>query len=246
MSDSGRTPFYDCTMSTTAISKSTFDFLKDLRQNNNRDWFTENKSRYLEEQAKVIRLADNILNGVSKFDVLEPSTGKKSLFRIYRDVRFSKNKNPYKIHFSGQLKRATAYRRGGYYFHFEPGGKTMIAGGFWAPSSADLKRMREEIAADPEPVRKLITAPDFVKTFGELKGDQVKTAPRGYTVDHPAIDLLRFKQYLLFREFSDQEAMSDDFLDQIVDTFKNMLPFFDHMSTVLTTDANGVPIEGLE
>jgi uncharacterized protein (TIGR02453 family) len=233
-------------MSTTAISKTTFDFLKELRQNNNRDWFNENKDRYLAEQAKVVSLAENILKEVSKVDVLEPSTGKKSLFRIYRDVRFSKNKDPYKTHISGQMKRATAYRRGGYYFHFEPGGKSMIAGGFWAPNSADLKRMREEIAADPESVRKIITAPAFVDTFGELKGDQVKTAPRGYTVDHPAIDLLRFKQYLLFREFTDEEVMSAGFLDHIVETFKNMLPFFDHMSGVLTTDANGVPIEGLE
>lgn len=233
-------------MSTTAISKSTFDFLQDLAQNNNREWFTEHKDRYLAEQTKVIGLAEQILAEVSKIDILEPSTGKKSLFRIYRDVRFSKNKAPYKVHFSGQMKRATAYRRGGYYFHFEPGGKTMIAGGFWAPNSADLKRMREEVAVDPESVRKIISAPAFVKTFGGLKGDQVKTAPRGYTVDHPAIDLLRYKQYLLMREFTDQEAMSFGFLDQIVETFKNMLPFFDHMSMVLTTDANGVPIEGLE
>lgn len=233
-------------MSTTAISKSTFDFLKDLAKNNNRDWFTEHKDHYLAEQAKVIGLADQILAEISKIDVLEPSTGKKSLFRIYRDVRFSKNKAPYKVHFSGQMKRATAYRRGGYYFHFEPGGKTMIAGGFWAPNSADLKRMRAEVAVDPESVRKIINAPAFVKTFGGLKGDQVKTAPRGYTVDHPAIDLLRYKQYLLMREFTDKEAMAPDFLDHIVETFKNMLPFFDHMSMVLTTDANGVPIEGLE
>ncbi|GAB5551531.1 MAG: DUF2461 domain-containing protein [Saprospiraceae bacterium] len=232
-------------MSTTAISKSTFDFLKDLAKNNNREWFNEHKDRYLAEQAKVIGLADQILTEVSKVDVLEPSTGKKSLFRIYRDVRFSKNKAPYKVHFSGQMKRATAYRRGGYYFHFEPGGKTMIAGGFWAPNSADLKRMRTEVAVDPESVRKIISAPAFVKTFGGLKGDQVKTAPRGYTVDHPAIDLLRYKQYLLMREFTDKEAMAPDFLEHIVETFKNMLPFFNHMSMVLTTDANGVPIEGL-
>lgn len=233
-------------MSTTAISKSTFKFLNDLSRNNNREWFNENKDRYLAEQAKVIDLAGQIISGVSKVDVLEPVTAKKSLFRIYRDVRFSKNKAPYKVHFSGQMKRATAYRRGGYYFHFEPGGKTMIAGGFWAPNSADLKRMREEIAVDPVAVRKIITAPEFVQTFGGLKGDQVKTAPRGYTVDHPAIDLLRYKQYLLMRTFTDQEAMAPDFLDHIVETFKNMLPFFEHMSMVLTTDANGVPIEGLE
>lgn len=229
----------------TSVAKSTFEFLSDLRENNNREWFTANKDRYQSEHQKVIQLADQIIAEVSKFDVLEPISGKKSLFRIYRDVRFSKNKAPYKAHFSGQMKRATALRRGGYYFHFEPGGKTIIAGGFFAPSSPDLKRIRTEMAAAPDSFRTLITAPEFVNTFGQLKGDQVKTAPKGFSKEDPAIDLLRYKQYLLVREFSDEAALADDFLAKAVDTFHHMLPFFDHMSSILTTDENGVPLEGL-
>lgn len=233
-------------MDTPTFPPSVFDFLSDLARHNNRDWFNTHKDRYRAEHAKVIDYAEEIIARVGSFDVLEPTTGKKSLFRIYRDTRFSQNKAPYKTHFSGRLMRSGPYRRGGFYFHFEPGDKTIIAGGFWKPESADLKRIRQELAADPEPVRKLIADPAFVETFGELKGEQVKTAPKGYKKDHPAIDLLRYKQYLLIRSFTDEEVLQPGFIDEIGLTFNRMLPFFDHITTILTTDENGVPIEGLE
>lgn len=232
-------------MPTTSVAQSTFDFLNKLRDNNNREWFNDHKDTFKAEQSKVIHFAEQLIQEVNKFDVLEPMTGKKALFRIYRDIRFSKDKTPYKTHFSGQLKRATALRRGGYYFQIAPGGNTMIAGGFFAPNAADLKRIRQEIAADPDSLRQIIAQPDFVNTFGELKGDQLKTAPRGFSKTDPAIDLLRYKQYLLLREFSDEEAMDKQFLAKAAATFKNMLPLFDYMSNILTTDENGAPLEGL-
>lgn len=228
-------------MPTTAIPASSFDFLKDLQANNNRPWFTENKKRYQAELAHVVDFADELITRMSQRDVLEPMTGKKSLFRIYRDTRFSTDKTPYKGHFSGTLTRATKLRRGGYYFHIEPGA-SFLGGGFWAPNSPDLKRIREEIAADPQPMRQLIADPVFQKTFGELKGETLKTAPQGYSQDHPAIDLLRHKQFLLTRSFTDEEVMASSFLDEVVETFCNMHPFFNYMSEVLTTDSNGVPI----
>lgn len=232
-------------MSTTAIAASTFNFLAELKENNHRDWFSEHKDRFKAEQAKIIDFAEQLITEVNKFDVLEPLSGKKSLFRIYRDIRFSKDKTPYKPHFSGQLKRATAFRRGGYYFRIAPNGNTMIAGGFFAPNANDLKRIRQEIAADPDGLRQIISAPAFIDTFGELKGEQVKTAPRGFSKTDPAIDLLRYKQYLLIREFSDEEAMAADFLAQAAKTYQHMLPLFEYMSSILTTDENGAPIEGL-
>lgn len=228
-------------MSTTAIPASTLSFLEDLKLNNNRPWFNEHKERYQQEHAHMVEFAENLIDRMSQHDLLEPMSGKKSLFRIYRDTRFSKDKTPYKSHFSGTLKRATKLRRGGYYYHIQPGG-SFLAGGFWGPSSADLQRIREELAADAQPLRKIIAAPGFQKTFGELKGDKVKTAPKGYSKDHPNIDLIRHKQYIVTREFSDKEVMAPDFLDQVVETFCVMHPFFDFMSEVLTTDSNGVPI----
>lgn len=228
-----------------AIAPSTLDFLAALKENNHRDWFTAHKDWYQRERAGMIDFAEQLIGRVSEFDVLEPVSAAKTLFRIYRDVRFSKDKSPYKPHFSGQLKRATALRRGGYYFQLAPGGNSMIAGGFFAPDSADLLRLRKEIAADPDSLRQIISHPDFIQTFGQLEGEQLKSAPRGFAKDDPAIDLLRYKQYLLIRKFSDAAVLSDDFVASAAATYRQMLPLFDYFSSILTTDENGTPLEGL-
>ncbi len=224
------------------IPASVFPFLRSLQKNNNRDWFNENKDRYQAEYAHMITFAEALHDEMSHYDQLVPETGKKILFRIYRDVRFSKNKDPYKTHFAGGLNRATKLLRGGYYFHIEPGG-SFLGGGFWEPNSEDLGRIRREIAADDRPLRKIIADPVFVNTFGELRGDQLKTAPQGFAKGHPAIDLLRYKQFLLSRSFTDAEVTAPDFLATLTQGFRNMRPFFDYISEVLTTDDNGVPIE---
>ena len=226
----------------TTISKSTLQFLKDLSNNNNRPWFNDNKDRYTAAHENMVAFAEELIDEMSHHDNLVPMTGKKSLFRIYRDVRFSKDKSPYKNNFAGGLKRATKWLRGGYYYHIQPG-ESFAGGGFWGPNSEDLKRVRQEIAADDQPLRKIIADPTFVKTFGTLKGDAVKTAPKGFAKDHPAIDLLRHKQFVISRSFTEKEITSAEFVHELVQTFQDMRPFFDYMSDVLTTDANGVPIE---
>lgn len=228
-------------MSKAKILPSNFEFLKLLKKNNNREWFTKHKERFLLEQSQMIAFADALLFEMNKHDVIETPSGKKSLYRIYRDTRFSKDKTPYKTNWAGGFQRATIKRRGGYYFHIEPG-NTIIAGGFWAPEPKDLKRIRDEFAYDASPIRKIINSRPFKETFGNLKGEQVKTSPKGFSSDNEAIDLIRYKQFLLIRKFTDKEVMSDNFLQLANDTFKKMRPFFDHMSEVLTTDENGVSI----
>lgn len=223
------------------LSKEVFDFLKKLKKNNDRDWFNAHKKEYQSVHENVITLADCVLAGMNKIDNIETPTGKKSLYRIYRDTRFSKDKTPYKTHFGAVLKRATAQLRGGYYMHIEAGA-SFVGGGFWEPNSDDIKRIRKAIAADPDELRKIINSKAFKSTFGELQGNQVKTAPQGYKKDDPAIDLLRYKQFLISKEFTDQEVLSPDFCKQAVATFKAMRPFFDYMSYILTTDENGEPI----
>lgn len=225
-------------MKLTHISPSTLKFLKDIKKNNNRDWFAENKPRYQEEHAQFKLFANTLLAEMNKTDHIEDV----KVYRIYRDIRFSKNKTPYKQHFAGGLKRATARLRGGYFFHIEPGGNSFVAAGFWAPNSPDLKRIREEIAADDKPLRKIISSAKFKNMFGELKGNKVKSAPRGFAKDHPAIDLLRYKQFIVYRNFSDKEITNANFVKEIVKTYKAVRPFFDYMSDVLTTDSNGVSI----
>ncbi|KLT69435.1 MULTISPECIES: DUF2461 domain-containing protein [Flavobacterium] len=223
------------------IPKSSLDFLQELKANNNKPWFDANKTTYLNELNHIETFAGALLQELSKTDVLETASGKKSVYRIYRDIRFSKDKTPFKSFWGGSYTRATSERRGGYYYHLEQG-NSFIAGGFWGPNAADLKRVRSEFAHDPEPMQKILHSESFIRTFGTLQGEQLKTKPKGFDIDHEAIDLLRYKQFLLIKRFTDQEVLSPLFLEQALDTFKNMRPFFDYMSEILTTDINGASI----
>jgi uncharacterized protein (TIGR02453 family) len=220
------------------ISRANFDFLNQLKKNNNRDWFNDHKESYLEQHQNTIEFADQVLIELSKHDTIETLTGKKSLYRIYRDVRFGKDKSPYKTHWAGGFKRATKKLRGGYYFHIEKG-NAMVGGGFWSPDKEDLLRIREDIAFDAEPLRKIINSKSFKENFGTLDGEQLKTCPKGFDKEHPAVDLLRYKQFIIAKKFTDQEVLSPDFAKKVSDTFQLMRPFFDYMSESLTTDANG-------
>lgn len=221
------------------IYASNLDFLTQLKENNNREWFSANKAQFEQEQANIVAFADELLNKLNLHDVIETPSGKRSLYRIYRDVRFSKDKTPYQNYWGGGFRRATKFRRGGYYFHIERG-KSFVAGGFWGPNAEDLKRIREELAQDASELRAILAQPSFISSFGVLKGDQLKTSPKGFEAGHPDIDLLRFKQFLLVKKFNDEEVLSSNFTAQVDQTFQHMRPFFDYMSEVLTTDANGV------
>ncbi|MBD77678.1 MAG: TIGR02453 family protein [Crocinitomicaceae bacterium] len=222
----------------TAISKDTYKFLKDLKKNNNREWFNTNKSRYTEAHENVIAFADTLLSELSKKDNIETVSGKKSLFRIYRDVRFSKDKSPYKTWWAGGFKRATASLRGGYYFHIEPG-QIFAAGGFWGPNKDDLLLIRQQIQADPDPLRKIINSKKFKDHFGSLEGEQLKTAPKGFDKEDPAVDLLKYKQFLVTKKIDSKLEDSEKLVSEIAGTFQAMRPFFDYMSEILTTDLNG-------
>ncbi len=222
----------------THLDKSVFPFLKDIEENNTREWFAENKPSYENALGHFKMLAEEINEGMQQQDDIE----KMKVFRIYRDVRFSKNKAPYKNNFSGSFSRATKALRGGYYFQVQPGGNSMVGGGFWGPDAADLKRIREEIASDAEPLRKIINSASFKKHFGELKGDQLKTAPKGFPKDHPDVDLLRYKSFVVVKHFTDKEVQSPGFAQEVLAYFKATRPFFDYMSEVLTTNINGVSV----
>ena len=222
-----------------AIPASCFDFLKKLKQNNNREWFNAHKERFLKEQDLIAAFADRVLNNLNKHDQIETPSGRAGLYRIYRDTRFSADKTPYKTNWSCSFKRATKQRRGSYYFQLEPEG-SFVGGGFWGPVPQDLKRIREDIAYDASPLRKILNNASFKAMFGQLGGAQVKTAPKGFDAAHDAIDLLRYKQFLLIRKFSNEEVLRSDFSNEVAKTFKTMRPFLDYMSEVLTTDANGL------
>jgi uncharacterized protein (TIGR02453 family) len=223
------------------INKESIQFLKTLSKNNNREWFNERKDRYLEARDNIIAFADELLAKMNRHDKIETPSGKKSLFRIYKDVRFSKDKTPYNTHYSGVFKRATKKLRGSYYFHLKPG-NSFIAGGFWGPEPEDLKRIRMDIGRNYKDWNKMLSSKPFKNTFKKLEGEQLASAPRGFDKDHPAIDLLRYKQFILRYDFTDEDVISPEFANQVNDVFKKMRPFLDYMSEVLTTDLNGESI----
>jgi uncharacterized protein (TIGR02453 family) len=221
-----------------SIQPSTLRFLKDLAKNNNRAWFTDHKDQYLAAQSNMMAFIDQLILMMNKHDELETESGKKSLFRIYNDVRFSKDKSPYNPRFAFSLKRATKLKRGGYYMNIKPG-NCFLACGFFAPNADDLKRIRQDIDYNYPEWNSILQSKSIKSTFGALQGDTVLTAPRGYTTDHEAIALLRHKQFIVRHHFTDAEVVSPDFLKQVNTMYKNVRPYFDYMSSVLTTDANG-------
>jgi uncharacterized protein (TIGR02453 family) len=226
-------------VSKISIPPSSFNFLKGISKNNNREWFAKNKERYLQEYENMIAFTDALLTEMRKHDNIETASGKNSLFRIYRDTRFSKDKTPYKNYWAGSFKRATKKLRGGYYFQIEPGG-SFAAGGFFSPNPADLLRIRQDIDFNYNDWKKLLSGKKISNTFGALKGERVITSPKGFAKDNPAIELLKYKQFYFKRKFSDKEVLSPGFLKELNETFKNLRPYFDYMSDVLTTDLNGV------
>ena len=219
------------------IEKSSFKFLKDIRKNNHREWFHANKDAYTNANNNMKAILAELENEVNKFDIIE----KKKLFRIYRDVRFSKDKTPYNSHFSMSMGREGAFRRGGYYLRITPG-DSMVGGGFYNPNPKDIKLIRDHIAADAKPLRKILASKKFKDNFGELMGAQVKSAPRGYDKDHPEIDLLRYKSMYVFKSYSDKQVTDPKFIKEVIKTWKALQPFFAYMTDILTHDLDGVPL----
>ncbi|MDW3195355.1 MAG: DUF2461 domain-containing protein [Cytophagales bacterium] len=217
--------------------QTTFAFLNEIKDNNNREWFNANKSTFQEAQTEVKTYVKQLEEAMLTHDTLE--TAKTKIFRIYKDVRFSKDKTPYKTSWNISFKRLGADLRGGYYLQLKPG-NNYIAGGFFGPNPQDLLHIRKHISQDAEFLREAIAATS--KNLGNMEGDQVKSAPKGFSKEDPNIDLLRYKQFLFRKSFTDKEVQSDQAAQLISDGFKAYRPFFDAMSEILTTDLNGISL----
>ena len=216
------------------LSNEIFVFLKKLRLNNNRDWFQTNKLNFKSHEKHIKEFGEDVKSRLDLSDKIDSF----KLFRIYRDVRFSKDKTPYKIHFGLTWKRTKPKYRGGYYLHISPG-NNFLACGFWDPNSNDLNRIREELILDSSEFKDLINSSSIKKIWGGLKGNELKTAPRGVDKSHADISLIRKKQFILTIAYSDQKVCQKDFIDKIEIAIKEIRPFLDYMSDILTTDKNG-------
>lgn len=221
-------------MNSPVISEEVLEFLKKLKENNNRQWFEAGKKEFKKHQNAIKEFNSALADRLREHDEID----KVKLFRIYRDVRFSADKTPYKPHFAVSFSRMGEALRGGYYLRIRPG-ESFIAGGFWQPNKEDLLRIRKELEMDAASLRQCIAQKGFKEIWGELQGEEVKTAPKGFDRNHPDIDLIRKKAFVFTREFSDEEVLAPEFLVQVNESFKAIRPYFDLMSEILTTNLNG-------
>jgi uncharacterized protein (TIGR02453 family) len=215
------------------IKKSTLDFLSAINCNNNRDWFISNRPAYLESKVNFESFVQNIINEIIKFEpIMKGLEAKSCVFRINRDIRFSNDKSPYKSHFGAfivQGGKKNGDKFAGYYFHIEPG-KSIMSGGAYTPPAPWLSAIREKISDNPDEFIKITKAKDFLKYFGSVDGEKLKTAPKGYPKDHPNIELLKLKSYLVVNEATDKLVLSSDFQDYVISVFKAMKPLNDYLN----------------
>ncbi|MBL7843053.1 MAG: DUF2461 domain-containing protein [Cyclobacteriaceae bacterium] len=211
-------------------------FLKDLSRNNNREWFEKNKPRYLQVKEHFEDFLEAFHKELVKFDEnLAGLNPRKQGFRIYRDVRFSKDKRPYKVNMgAGFSAHGKMEQEPGYYIHLEPG-KSFVAGGFWMPDSANLAKIRQEVDYHPDGLLKILNDRKFKKHFtGFDDYDRVKTAPKGYPKDHPHIELLKNKSFTVSRYFNDQGVKDKKFVKQLAETCKAIKPLNDFLQEAIS------------
>jgi len=225
---------------TAIVNPSIFKFLTDLNNNNNREWFAENKTYYQQEEEKIKDFFTAINEGLSAID----NISEMKAYRIYRDIRFSKDKTPYKTYRSCSFKRATESLRGGYHLEITPRG-SFLAAGFWQPNKQDLLRIRKEFELDSSYIKNILSDKEFATTFDGFHDiNSLKLAPTGFDKNHPNIDLIKKKDLIILRKFTDKEVLSKDFYYNVINSFKTVRPFFNYMSDVLTTNLNGESILG--
>ena len=219
------------------IPKNTIGFLKELKLNNNREWFNENKDRFNSIQLGVKEFAYEVNESLKNSDDIE----RLKIFRIYRDLRFSKDKTPYKKNIGMAFHRAKPELRGGYYLEISAD-ESFVAVGFWNPNKEDLFRIRKEIEVDGQEFKSIISQKKIKEIWGEIKGEEVKTSPKGFNADHEHIDLIKKKQFIFIKKLREEEILDESFQKKLVTYFVSIRPFFDYMSEILTTNVNGETI----
>lgn len=208
------------------MNKEIFQFLRELRENNNREWFQANKDRYDVLRKGFIDEVQELINRIALFDPeISGLEAKDCLFRIYRDVRFSPNKMPYKIHFAAYMaKGGRKSEYAGYYLHLEPDG-SLLSGGIWMPPAPLLKMLRQDIYDQIEEFSAIIEDSSFKKTFPVLEGDTLSRMPVGFPADSPYGYILKHKDFSVMSSHPDNFFMKENWIEKAADDFKKLLPF---------------------
>jgi uncharacterized protein (TIGR02453 family) len=212
-----------------------FEFLTAIENNNNREWFNQNKSLYASALKNVQDFVTVVIEGISSFDAsVGGQEAKKCIYRIYRDVRFSPDKRPYKEHFGASIvPHGKHSNNAGYYLHIQRN-MSFIGGGLWCPDSALLKKIREEIYYSPEELYQILESKDFKTVFGELMDlDSLKRPPRNYPADFEYIKLLQYRHFCAERVVNNSEVLDDGFLKKCIETYKSISPLINYINKLV-------------
>jgi uncharacterized protein (TIGR02453 family) len=216
------------------IKQSTMDFLSDLKMHNEREWFMKNRKRYDDAKSNFETFVQAVIESLAEYDpILKGLEAKSCTYRINRDIRFSNDKTIYKTHLGAFIVKGgkkNGDRFAGYYFHVEPGGNSMIAGGAYIPPMPWLTAIREKIDEQGSDLLKIIENKEFTGYFGKLEGETLKSAPKGYSRDHPYIEFLKLKSYLVTKMISDREVVSRDCFDLVIMASRAMKPLNDFLN----------------
>jgi len=218
------------------IAKETLDFLKKLAKNNNREWFQANKKAFDAAQDNMTAFAGYLIGEIGKFDeAIADIDPKTCVFRIYRDVRFSKDKSPYKVNLGAYISPGGRKSlQPGYYFHLQPG-SSFIAGGKHIPDGPELLKIRSAVADNTAEFLKIVGKKSFRDAFGELHGDKLKSAPKGFDPEHNAVELLKLKEFMALRELHDDKFLvSAEFPKRLTKMMKEMHPLVAFLRGVFT------------
>jgi uncharacterized protein (TIGR02453 family) len=221
-------------MSPSSDLKPVLTFLNSLQKNNNRPWFEQNRPGYENARALWEGFVDELILGLGAIENMKGVTAKDCVMRIYRDVRFSKDKSPYKTGMGASIgpggKKAYHFQ---YYLHLEPHDRSMVAGGMYDPETAQLNKFRAAISRDARKFKSIVGEKSFKHYYGELGGDKLKTAPQGYDREHPEIELLRLKQVVAAHHLTDEMVVSPGFAAHVVKACTAIKPFLDYLSSVV-------------
>ncbi|MEZ7526974.1 DUF2461 domain-containing protein [Cloacibacterium normanense] len=214
------------------MQSSALQFLRNLEKNNNREWFNENKTLYQEAQQDVISFVEKLIEKMADFDEeMGKLEAKKSVFRIYRDTRFSKDKTPYKTNFGAGLGMGKGNKISGYYLHIEPG-KSFLAGGVYKPEPSVLKTIRQEISAFGDEFKAILEQDEFRNYFRGLSvEDKLKKVPQGFEKDDKMAEYLKLKHFIVTHPVSDEQLLSENAVKEFTKIFKAMKPLNDFLQT---------------
>lgn len=215
-----------------SITKSTFQYLQDLKNNNTREWFHANKKRYEIVKSDFEETIKELIGSIGEFENMTGVEVKHCNYRIARDVRFTHDKAPYKSWLSASFSEGG--RKSGrvdYYLHIQEN-ESFLGGGMWAATPEQLAKLRQEIDYNAQELKTIIYNPAFVKVFGDIQGEFVKSSPKGYSKDHPEIELLRYKQMFFMHKFTKEEVCASDFVRKVTETAKALKPFLDYLNTI--------------